>query len=190
MSTNSISSSTAATYATELAESSKLKRSLYSIGKAIENGNLTSANAKLGALMKAFPQYASAGGGSATSSSAINQDFAAISKAIDNQDVDAAKTAWSQLKSDLSKAGVSQLTDGSEATAKLVAENRASIDQSILSSFFGDNSSESMVSTLLAGNASNTNFLQGVMSTWATYQANGSSTPKASQSGSVLNTII
>jgi hypothetical protein len=188
--TTSVASTTATTYATELAETSKLKRSLYSIGSAIESGNLAAAGSKLTVLMKSYPQYAaSTNAATDTASSSVNDDFKAISQAIKNNNVEAAKTAWAQLKTDLSNAGVKNLNNGSADTAKLLADNQASINKSILSAFFG--SSDSSVSTLLGSTTASggSDSVSSVLSNWATYQATGSSGATSdSNSGKVLNT--
>jgi hypothetical protein len=57
---NSISSSASTTYATPLAQTSALKRSLDNLGNAVQSGDLTAAGAILTAFIKANPQYASA----------------------------------------------------------------------------------------------------------------------------------
>src|ERR1039458_5046235 len=56
---SSISNSASATYATQLAQTSALKRSLNSLGIAVQNGDLTSAGSILAAFIKANPQFAS-----------------------------------------------------------------------------------------------------------------------------------
>ncbi len=192
-STSSIAGSSAAAYATDLAQTAKLKRSLYGIGSAIENADLPTARTRLTALMKAYPQYATSSATTADSSSPINNDFKGVSEAIAKNDVDGAKAAWAKLKADLADAGVKGLTDGAADTAKLLADSKASRNQSILDAFVGarSNTSTDSLSMLLgsstpAGTASS---VSAAVSNWLTYRATGGNPPTSESSGSILNTI-
>ena len=109
------SSSSDVAYATQLAQTAKLQKSLYNLGSAVQGGDLSSASSILTAVMKANPQFASTGSGAADSSDAVNTDFQSLAQAIGNNDSDGAKTAWGQLTTDLTKQGVS-VTDGTAAT--------------------------------------------------------------------------
>src|SRR5579863_8537831 len=102
---SSVTNSAGASYAAQLASSSSLERSLYNIGTAIQNGNLTSAGSILSSLMAANPQFAAAAssssGDSSQSQNPINQDFQNLTSAISSNQLDAAKSAWTQLQNDL-----------------------------------------------------------------------------------------
>jgi hypothetical protein len=189
-----ISSSASITYATQLAQTSALKRSLNNLGTAVQNGDLTSAGAILAAFVKANPQYSITSGAASSSQDPINQDFQALTEAVSNNQTDAAKSAWTQIKSDLAKSGVADLSDGSAATAKLLAQSKASISQQILSDAFGSNSGSSIsINSLLGGSSSSSSgagLTSSLLSDWLTYQAGGntSSTAAASSAGSNLDT--
>ncbi|MGO8675515.1 MAG: hypothetical protein ACLQVX_06560 [Limisphaerales bacterium] len=168
------SDSSSVAYATQLAQTSQLQRSLYTLGVAVQEGDLTSAGATLTALMQAYPQYASSSGSSDTSDP-VNADFDSLSNAIDNSDASGAKAAWQQLKTDLGNEGVA-VNNGSESTAQLLANANASLDQSILSQTFG-------VSADISGGGDG---LSSILSNWITYQATGATT--ATSSSTNLNT--
>jgi hypothetical protein len=178
---NSISSSADITYATQLAQTSALKRSLNNLGNAVQNGNLTSAGAILTAFIKANPQYASASSAASPSQDPINQDFQALTDAVSNNQADAAKTAWTQIKSDLAKSGVTDLSDGPAATAKLLAQSKAAISQQILNDVFGASSGTGTSVTSLLGGSSNSSSGVGLssslLSDWLTYQEGGNTSP-------------
>jgi hypothetical protein len=160
------SDSTSVAYATQLAQTSQLQRSLYNLGVAVQDGDLNSAGSTLTALMQAYPQYASsASGGSTDTLDPINTDFQSLSTAIDNNDTDGAKAAWQQLKTDLASQGVS-VNDGSQSTAQLLANAKASLDESILSQSFGAGT----------GSSGGADGLSSILSNWVTYQATGSTT--------------
>jgi hypothetical protein len=178
---SSVSSSSGAGYAAQLAQTSSLERSLYNLGTAVQSGDLTSAGSILTALIQANPQFATASGasGSSTASSdPINQDFENLANAISSNDPDTAKSAWTQLKSDLAKAGVTSIQSGADIAAQAVAQNKVSMEQSLLTSLFGGGSdSGSNLTTLLGGSSStsaSTDPVTAALSNWLTYQANGS----------------
>jgi len=178
-----ISSSASVSYATQLAQTSALKRSLNNLGTAVQNGDLTSANSILTAIIKANPQYASTSSDGSQSQEPINQDFQALADAIANNQADAARSAWTQVQSDLSKNGVTDLSDGTAATAELLAQTNASIDQQIVSDTFGTSSANSLsVTSLLGGSASLTSgpgLSSSLISDWLTYQSGGQASPTA-----------
>jgi len=177
---SSLSSSAGATYATQLAQTSALKRNLNNLGTAVQKGDLTSAGAILSAFIKANPQYASTSSGGSQSQDPINQDFQALADALSINQVDAAKSAWTQITSALAKSGVTDLNDGVSATAKLLAQAKASISQQILSDAFGTGSGSGISLTSLLGGSSGSNSGTGlsgsVLSDWLSYQAQGNPT--------------
>ena len=202
---SSVSSSSTADYATQLAASSSLTRSLYNLGSAVRRGDLTSAGSILKAIVKAHPEYASsstsstASSTSSTSSSSnttstgINADFSALSTAIDSKDTSAARKAWSQLKTDLASEGLTNLSDGTLATAKLLAENKASQTESLLSALFGNSSgSSSSISSLLGFDSTSdtTDSVNSIVNKWLTYKQDSStaSTTASDTTGSTLDT--
>jgi hypothetical protein len=163
------SESASVAYATHLAQSSQLQRSLYNLGAAVKDGDLNSAGTLLTALMKEYPQYASSSSSSSSSSGStdtsdpVNAGFESLSTAIDNNDPNAAKGAWQQLTTDLANEGVT-VSDSSDSTAQLLAGATASLDQSILSDTLGAG----------ANSSSSGDTLSAVLSDWITYQATGS----------------
>jgi hypothetical protein len=177
-------------YASSLAESAKLKRSLFNIGSAIDKGDLATAESKLTSLLKDYPQYATAGDTAANPDS-INAHFQAVSQAISQKDIGAAKTAWNTVKNDLAKSGITLSDSGTEA-AKIMAENKAAADRSILDAMFGGSSEKSLVSTLLGGSASSdtSNSLSSLVSKWVTYKSTGttSETQTDSDTPKILDT--
>jgi hypothetical protein len=189
-----ISNSASVSYATQLAQMSALKRSLYNLGTAVQSGNLTSANSILTAIIKANPQYASTSSDGSQSQAPINQDFQALADAIANNQVDAAKSAWTQVQSDLSKNGVTDLSNGTAATAELLAQTNASIAQQIVSDTFGTSSASSLsVTSLISGSAGSTSgpgLSSSLISDWLTYQAGGQASPTVPthSAGSYLDT--
>jgi len=190
----SVSSNSAnVAYATQLAQTSALRRSLNNLGTAVQNGDLTSAGSILTAFIKANPQYASTSSGSSQSASPINQDFQSLANAISNNQVDAARSAWAQIKTDLAQNGVSDLSDGKADTAKLLAQTKASIAQQIVSNAFGTSSSSGTSATSLLDGSVSSNSGGGLSSAliggWLTYQEGGSTSPVASTAtmGSSLN---
>jgi hypothetical protein len=187
-----VSSSSGVEYATQLAQSSALKRGLFNLGNAVQNGDLNSAGSIYNAFVKANPQYSSTSSDASQSSAPINKDFQALADAISNNQVDTAKSAWTQIKSDLAKSGVTDLSDGKAATAELLAANKASISQQIVSNAFGTSPGVglSVTSLLAEGSSSGTDATSSVFSNWLTYQAVGNAsapTPPAS-TGNILNT--
>jgi hypothetical protein len=192
----SASNSAGLSYATQLAQTSALNRSLYNLGAAIQSGDLTSANSILTAFIKANPQYATTSSDGSQSQSPINHDFQSLADAISNIQVDAARSAWTQVKSDLSKAGLTSLNSGTTATAQLVAQNDSSIAQQILSDTFGAaaaSGGSSSVDSLLGGSSGSSGDIglpSSLISSWVTYQNGGSAAPSAATAslGSLLNT--
>ena len=155
-----------------MAQTSAFERSIYNLGTAVQNGDMTSASSILTALIAANPQYATSSGtsstsGTSTSSSStqsqdpLNQDFQNLASAISSNQPDAAKTAWNQLKTDLAKAGINNITSPTNLAAQAVAQNKVSMEQSLLSALFSgesnsDNSSSSSLVSLLGGNSDST----------------------------------
>ena len=177
-------------YATSLADSAKLKRSLFTIGSAIEKGDIATAESKLTSLLQDYPQYATTGDTAANPDS-INAHFQTVSQAISQKDTEAAKTAWNTVKNDLSKSGITLSETGVDA-AKLIAENRASVDRSILDAMFGGSSESSLVSTLLGKSSSDSaaDSVSSLVSKWVTYKATGttSETKTDSELSKILDT--
>jgi hypothetical protein len=189
-----LSSADSVSYATQLAQTSTLKRSLNSIGTAIENGDLTSAGSALTALVKNNPQYAATSSDGSPSQDPINQDFQTLADAISNNQSDSAQSAWAQVKSDLSSAGVTDLSDGTAATAQLLADTKASISQQILSNAFGTSAGSNLSVSSLIGGGSDSSSAAGLssslISNWLTYKAGGatSTSTTADTTGNTLNT--
>jgi hypothetical protein len=207
-----ISSSASASYATQLAQTFSLKRSLSSLGTAVQNGDMDSAGSILTALIKANPQFAATASEGSQSQNPINQGFQALADAISSGQTDTAQSAWTQVKSDLAKSGVTDLSDGTAATAKLVADSRDSLAQQILSDSFGATPGAGLVASLLAGSgpsaatsllstllgdtssstSSQTGLSSSLLSSWLTYKAGGTTaTPVAPDStGLNLDTAV
>ena len=188
---SSISSSASATYATQLAQTSALKRRLNNLGTAIQNGDLASAGSILTAFVKANPQYPFTSAAGSTSQDPINQDFQALADAVSNGQVDTAKGAWTQIQSDLAKSGVTDLGDGPAATAKLLAQAKASMNQQILSDAFGTSSGGDNSLTSLIGGSSGSSGDAGLssslLSDWLTYKAGGNTSPTVATKNSDNN---
>jgi hypothetical protein len=160
---SSVSGSTSASYAAQVAQTSAFERSLYNLGTAVQNGDMTSAGSILTALIQANPQYAttsSASGGSAQSQDPLNQDFQNLASAISSNQPDAAKTAWTQLKNDLAKAGITNISSGTDLAAQAVAQNEVSMQQALLTSLFGSGTNSTSgspnLATLLGGSTDTT----------------------------------
>ena len=187
-----VSSSTDTSYAVQLAQTSSLRRSLNNLGAAIQSGDLTTAGTTLAAIVKANPQYAASTSNASQSQDPINLDFQAVSAAIDNNDVTASRTAWTQLQTDLTKNGVS-ISDGTSATSKLLSDSKISINQQILTDAFGTSaaSAGSLVS-LLGGttSTSDSSSVDALVSSWISYKAGGNatSTTVPGTTGGTLNT--
>lgn len=184
--TTSVTGSSGVAYATELAQTSKLKRFLSDLGSSIERGDLSSAGATLTAIKKAFPEYVTAATSANVSSAStqtaqtgINGDFSAISDAITSGNAEAAKSAWTQLKSDLAKSGIKNLKT---STAELLTSAKASVDRTLLTSLFGSDSANDSLATLLGGGsstASTSSMLSELVARWQTYKATGETAPAA-----------
>jgi hypothetical protein len=192
--TLAVSGSASADYAAQLAQTSSLQRTLFNLNTAIQNGNLGAAGSNLAALMKAYPQYASAAGDSSSDQDPVNQDFQTLAAAIDANDIDGAKSAWSKAKSDLANDGLSAIQNPAETTALVLAENQASMDQALITNLLGAGSSpDSSLATLLGdgsgGAADSSNSVSALVSNWLAYEADGSasSAAPASLTGSQLN---
>lgn len=194
MSTVSSVASSATSYPTQLAQAAALRQSLLNIGNAIHSGDMTTANNLLTAFMNDNPQY-DTGSSSGRSQDPINQDFQTLTTAVANNQVSAAQSAWTQVTSDLAKAGVN-LSTGASSTAEIVAQSKATIDQELLTDLFGSSSSASTptLASLLAGSSSdssgssNDRLSASLLSNWLTYQENGNTMPSANSTGSVLDT--
>jgi hypothetical protein len=192
--TSLTSSSSAITYATQLAQTSALKRSLTNLGTAIQNGDMVTASTMLAAFIKANPQYTSTSSGATPSQDPISQDFQTLATAISNGQVDAAQTAWTQVKSDLANDGVTNLSDGTPS--ELIAQNKAAMDQEIMSDLFGASTGgSSSISTLLGGSdgsSSQIGLSSSLLENWQTDQENGTTAPVAttSSSSNLLNTLV
>ncbi len=188
-----LSSTQSASYATQLAQSSAFQRSLYALGNAVQNGDLTSAGSILSAFIKSNPQYASTASDGSPSQDPINQGFQALADAISGNQPDDAKAAWSQLKSALAQSGVTDISDGSAATTKLIAQTKDSISQQILTDAFSSSSGDLSLTSLLGGGSSggagSTGLPTSVLNDWLTYQSGGktASSVPASSSGQALN---
>jgi hypothetical protein len=184
---SSVSGSSGASYATQLAQSSSLESSLYNLGNAVQNGNLTSAGSILTAIIQANPQYANTSSSGSSSSSSpssdpINQDFQNLATAISSGDTGSAQSAWTQLKNDLAQSGVTINSNGAQLAAQAVAQSTVSIDQSILSSFFDASSSNSSDSS---------DPLSALVTNWLTYKADGAASASSANSGtaSILDSL-
>jgi hypothetical protein len=194
MSTVSSVSSSADSYATQLAETASLKQSLTQIGSAIQNGDMSSANSLLTAFMQQNPQFdTTSSSGSGDSQDPVNQDFQTLVSAVSGNQVSAAQSAWTQVQNDLAKAGVS-LSNSAATTAEAVEQGKAQMDQQLLSDLFGTSSNDdSSLASLLAGsNAPNdsTGLSSSILGSWVTYEEGGATTPTSTQGtlGSLLNT--
>jgi len=194
-----ISSSTGRDYAMDLAKNSALKRSLHRLGTAVENGNLPFARAALTSLIQANPEYNTAPRETAaTPPNQTDQDFKALTEAISNNDARKAKGAWTFVKADLAKSGIASLSDGTAATAKLLAESKASVSQQILSATFAPSSTGAASGLALlgggnetVGNSTKQTGLGGsLLSAWLTLKTSGNSTPPATpdRTGKKLDT--
>ena len=191
-----ISSSSGASYAVQLAQTSKLGRSLNSLDAAVQSGNLASAGSVLAAIVKDNPQFALSSSSTTAAQDPINQGFNAVSTAISNNQPEAAKSAWNQLKTDLAKSGVI-VNDGSEDTRKLLADAKKSIDNAILASL-GSSASDggsSLASLVGAGTTDGADSLSALVSNWVTYKAGGGSSttstnPTAAESASTASPAV
>lgn len=180
---SSLSSSSGASYATALAQTSKLGRELNSLGAAVQKGDLTGASSALSTLLKDFPEYAPSTDSTA-SQGTINQDLQTLSDALTNKQSDAAQTAWTQLKSDLASANIIDLNASVASPAQVIANSQLSEEQSLVSALFGTSSSDSSsISTLLGtDNSSGTDSISSLVSNWMTYKVNGTATAQPSVS--------
>lgn len=174
MSAVSSTSSSAVSYATQLASAATLRNSLNAIGAAVQNGDMTTANSLLTTFIQNNPQYASTSS-SSSSTDPITQDFQTLATAVSGGQVGAAQSAWASVKSDLANDGVN--LDTSAVTAQAIEQNKTTIDQDILGDLFGDSSSSSG-----AGLSSS------LLNNWVTYNQDAYTTPVATTPQNVLNT--
>jgi hypothetical protein len=195
MSAVSSTTSSGESYAVQLAKSSALKRSLVNIGNAVQNGDMTTANTLITKFVKDNPQYAASSTSSSQSQDPLTTDFQTLAAAVSNNQVSAARSAWKQVTTDLSKDGVNLQSNNAQATAEVVAQSKASMDQEIISTIFGSSSSSdtSSLASLLSGStdsSSTTGSSSSLLSSWVTYQETGSTTSSSTSStlGSILNT--
>jgi hypothetical protein len=193
MSAVSSTSSSAVTYATQLASAATLRNSLNAIGTAVQNGDMSTANSLLTTFIQNNPQYSSTSS-SSTSTDPITQDFQTLATAVSGGDVNAARTAWSSVASDLSKDGVN--LSNSAVTAQAIAQNKTTINQTILGDLFGSSpstGSSPSVASLLGGGANSSGSVglsSSLLSDWLTYDQNANTTPVATTTTppTVLNT--
>lgn len=189
---NGLSSSASVAYATQLAQSSTLKRSLNNLGGAVQSGDMNSAGSILASIISANPQYASTASAGVQSQSPINRDFQSLTNAISSNQADAARGAWMQIQSDLTQSGVTDLSNGAGATATLLAQTNASISQQILSDAFSTSAEGTpSITSLLGGSnaASGSAGLSGSwLNDWLTYKAIGNTSPLPS-AASTSNTL-
>jgi hypothetical protein len=188
-----VSSSANVTYATQLAQSSALRRSLNNLGVAVQSGDLSTAGSVLTALQKAHPEYAASSAEGTQSVDPINQSFQTLANAISSNEADAARSAWTQIKADLAKEGVTDISDGTAATAKLLEDSKDSIAQQILSDTFGTSSGSPVtINSLLSGSSKSSSeaLSNSLMSDWVTYRAGGKTSlpPAVTSAGRKLDT--
>jgi hypothetical protein len=185
LSSGSSSSTTSTALAT--AQAALRKRYLKQMGDAIESGDLSSAKSALKSAIKAFGGSTSSTTSKSDSSSkdsdsgsAINKDFDAISTALDSNDTAAAKSGWTQLKTDLSDAGLTNLDDSSTMMAQAMASLNEQNQTSLIKALFGDNSSDT----------SSSSDISSILSNWMTYKENGiaAKAQATKNSGTTLNT--
>jgi len=192
--TSVASSSASVAYATQLAQTSTLRRSLNSLGTAVQDGNLTSAGSILTGIIQANPQYAATATDGSQSQDPINQDFQTLADAISDNQVDAAQTAWTQIKSDLANDGVTDISNGTADTAQLLAQTKASISQQIVSAAFGTSSGGGLSAISLLGgsdaSSSGAGLSSSLIGSWLTYQEGGNTLPitTAASTGNNLDT--
>jgi hypothetical protein len=191
---STVSNSSTAAYAEQLANAASLKRSLSNLGAAIQEGDLTSASSQLTALVKAHPELTANSSDSSTDASApINSDFQALTTALANNDTNAAKSAWASITADLNNAGSSTSGNPTTNTAEAVASFNASNTQSMVSALLGGSTSpasalSSVLNTSYPGGSSSLNDL---LSDWTTYNSNGTATTSATDSpGTQLDTAV
>jgi hypothetical protein len=168
-----------------------LRNSLNAIGTAVQNGDMTTASSLLTAFIQDNPQYASTS--SSSSTDPISQDFQTLATAVSGNQVDAAKSAWASVTKDLANDGVNLST--SAVTAQAISQSNTTINQSILSSLFGDSSnsdgSTPSVASLLGGStdaSSTVGLSSSLLNDWVTYDQDANTTPVATTPQSVLNT--
>lgn len=189
MSAVSSTSSSAIAYATQLASAATLRNSLNAIGTAVQNGDMSTANTLLTAFIQDNPQYSSTS--SSSSTDPISQDFQTLATAVSGGQVDAAQSAWASVTKDLANDGVNLST--SAITAQAIAQNKTTVDQTILSDLFGDSSGSSApsVASLLGGSTDaggTVGLSSSLLNDWVTYDQDANTTPVATTPPNVLDT--
>lgn len=172
-------SSSTTSYGIQLAQTSKLGRSLFSLDASIQKGDLATAGDTLLSIVKAYPQYTMDSNDSTDTEDPINKGFATVSNAISNQDVNIAQTAWEDLKKQLADSGV-KISDGTATTQKLISQMRESLNASILASL-GKTNTDSSFSSLYGLSPSETTAtdnLSGMVANWVTYKTSGNNSIK------------
>jgi len=134
--------------------------------------------------MKAYPQYASTSDGSSSSEDPVNQDFQTLANAIDQNDVDGAKNAWSKVKSDLSNDGLLSIQNPADTITEALAENQANLDQTLINDLSGRSSDANSSLATLLGNSSDgttgsSDSVSALVSNWIAYQSNGTASASA-----------
>ena len=172
---------------------SGLKRSLHNLGIAIQKGELAPASSILVAFFKANPQFTSPSSDDSQSPDPLTQDFQALAAAVSNNQVGAAQSVWTQIKSDLASNGVTNLGDGTTSMAEVMGQIKVSPNTPIASDTIGANSG-SNASTNAAGgeNAGSSNqpgLSSSLIGNGITYQRSGANAAAATTSiaGNLLN---
>jgi hypothetical protein len=189
-----ISNSSGLDYAMDLARNSSLKRSLYHLSTAIENGDLPFARSVLTALIKANPEYSTSTPGEGSQPpDQTDQDFKALTDAISDNDIAKVRSAWTVVKADLARNGIASLSDGTAATAKLLAESKASVSLQILSATFGKSSTDVPSGMLVFGERAHSESSKesglgsSLLNAWFTYKAGGNPSPRSLPDGTENN---
>ncbi len=192
--TGAISSSSSVGYATQPAQTSALRRSLTSLSVAIQNGELAPASSILVAFFKANPQYTATADDGSQSQDPLAQAFQALATAISNNQVDAAQTAWTQVKGHLARDGVTSLGDGTTSTSEVPVQTEASNGEQIVSNPFDVNSGSDAAITAPLDGGDSSDHQSGVsgslIGNWLTYQQGGTAAPATtiSSGGELLDT--
>src|SRR5580692_10423945 len=146
--TSILGSSAAANYSAQVTPTSALRRSLSSLGLAIQKGELVPASAILTAFFKANPQYTATATVDAPTPDPLSQSFQALATALANHQPDAAQTAWTQVKTNLAGDGVTYPSDSS--TPESPAQTESSLEAPAVNIMSDEsNGSEAAMSVLL-----------------------------------------
>jgi hypothetical protein len=194
--TSTIGSSSAASFATQLAPASAWKRSLSNLGIAIQSGELAPASSILTAFFKANPQYTSTSSDESPSPDPLSQDFQALASAISSNQIGAAQTAWTQVKRDLGNNGAPNPGDGTTSTSEFPAQTKASMDGQIVSNVFNVSSDGGAAIDAFPGGSEISSSQTGLSSTGdgnrLSYQPSGTTAPDAitSKRGILLDTAV